>query len=214
MLRSPGVLLISLNVLGRAPIPGQAKTRLMPALGAEGAARAQCRLLQRVVGVGRRWCAAAPRRRFRLWCSPDGRHPFFSTLTDADTLRDQPTGDLGDRLAHVAARENGDGAAVLLLGADGVSVDEKLLDRAEAALEKRPAVLAAAEDGGYVMLGLKRVHEAVFRDIPWGGERVAAVTRQRMIELGWSWTELPEQWDVDTPADWNRFQQLPTREVQ
>ncbi len=193
----------------RAYIAGQAKTRQKPALGSEGAARAQRRLLGWVTDMGQHWCAATPSRQFRLWCAPDSQHPFFATLTAPSALRDQPSGNLGARLAHIAEKESRNRTAVLLLGGDGVSINAKTLDQAETALEKHPAVLAPAEDGGYVLLGLRQPKEAVFRDIPWGGKQVASITRQRLTELGWSWAELDEQWDVDTIADWNRFQQLP-----
>ncbi|HKI81038.1 MAG TPA: DUF2064 domain-containing protein, partial [Pseudodesulfovibrio sp.] len=67
------------------------------------------------------------------------------------------------------------------------------------------AVMAPAQDGGYVLLGLRRAAHGLFTDIPWGTGRVAAVTRRRMRELRWHWRELPLQWDVDRPEDLERL---------
>ncbi|MBF0624966.1 MAG: TIGR04282 family arsenosugar biosynthesis glycosyltransferase [Magnetococcales bacterium] len=192
-------------MLGRAPRPGQAKTRLIPALGPRGAARAHARLLTHVAGVTRAWCAAGPGRLFRLWCTPDLRHPLFRTLARPEELRVQSHGDLGRRLARVAEEGLVESRAVFLVGGDCVSLTASLLDEALAMLERHPAVLAPAADGGYVLLGLTRLAKALFRDMPWGGPEVAAVTRERLRSLGWSWGELPVQWDVDGPDDWARF---------
>ena len=208
MLRPGQLLLISLNIMGRAPIPGLAKTRLIPELGARGAAEAQRHLLEWVTDIGQRWCDAAPSRRLRLWCCPDRRHPFYATLAAVEALRDQPMGDLGVRMDHIVHTEGGDGVAVLLMGADAVSVTEELLDQAEAALAAHQAVIAPAVDGGYVLLGLKQRAESLFRGMPWGSDRVFEITRRRLAELEWRWLELDEQWDVDTPENWLRFQSL------
>lgn len=207
-MRPVGLLLTSLNILGRAPIPHQAKTRLIPALGPEGAARAQMRLLRHVVRIGQNWCQATPNRLFRLWCSPDTSHPFFATLTSPNNLRQQPEGDLAVRLQQVLYHEQGETFnRILLLGGDTASVTSQLLDQAETALAQHPAVLAPSEDGGYALLGVTKPTPHLFHDIPWGGDKVAETTRQRLRELGWCWQELAKQWDVDTPKDWQRFTQ-------
>jgi hypothetical protein len=67
------------------------------------------------------------------------------------------------------------------------------------------AVLGPAVDGGYVLLGLRRAESALFTDMPWGGDRVAEITRERMAALGWRWRELPALRDVDRPEDLDWF---------
>lgn len=197
---------LSLHLLGRAPLAGQAKTRLIPALGAEGAARAQAALLTHTARVCRAWCDAAPHRRFRLWCAPDCGHPLFAELAAPDQLRPQPEGDLGARLAAIAAVGLSEGEGVFLVGGDAVSLTPDALERAEALLRDHDAALAPARDGGYVLLGLRgRLAAALFQEMPWGSDRVAAMTRERLAALGWSWGEIPGQWDVDLPGDWERF---------
>ena len=67
------------------------------------------------------------------------------------------------------------------------------------------AVLAPAEDGGYVLLGVRRVEPALFQDMPWGGPQVLDLTRQRLRRLRWRWRELETLWDIDRPEDLSRF---------
>jgi len=63
------------------------------------------------------------------------------------------------------------------------------------------AVLAPAEDGGYPLIGLRRVSRRLFDGIPWGGPLVLAQTRRRLEALRWRWQELRTLWDVDRPED-------------
>src|SRR5690242_12735362 len=80
-------------ILARAPIPGQAKTRLIPALGAAGAATLQARLIEHAVGTA---AAAGP---VTLWGTPDTSHPAFgATAARGVELKRQPDGDLGARI--------------------------------------------------------------------------------------------------------------------
>ena len=200
-----GLLLITLNILGRAPVAGQAKTRLIPTLGAEGAAKAQEALLAHVVSIARNWCEREEERQLRLWCTPDTKHPYFDSLIAEEKRYCQPSGDLGQRMAAIVESTLESENGVILLGGDGVSVTPELLDRVEEALCEVPVVMASAEDGGYILLGLTHFASSLFFQIPWGTEHVGEETRLRLQQLGWSWREFSGQWDVDRPADWDRF---------
>ncbi|OSM02197.1 hypothetical protein MAIT1_02300 [Magnetofaba australis IT-1] len=142
----------------------------------------------------------------RLWCAPNDDDPLFQQLfTDQQSRAIQCAGDLGARLAHAARQELAEADAVLLLGADAPAVDPSWLAWAVEMLARRDAALIPAEDGGYTLLGLKRAEAALFTDMEWGGDQVAAQTRARIQALGWSWAESAPLWDVDTPDDWARF---------
>ena len=67
--------------------------------------------------------------------------------------------------------------------------------------EGADAVFAPAEDGGYPLIGLRRVSRRLFDGIPWGDPQVLARTRRRLKSLGWRWQELRTLWDVDRPED-------------
>jgi hypothetical protein len=108
--------------------------------------------------------------------------------------------------AALAEAVQADGAGIVV-GTDCASLDLAVLADAAAALNQGDAVLAPAEDGGYVLLGLRRDLD-VFSAMPWSTPGLLAATRTRLAALGARATELPMQWDVDTAADWSRYRAL------
>jgi rSAM/selenodomain-associated transferase 1 len=192
-------------VFAKAPLPGQVKTRLIPALGAQGAARLHERLLRETLLRMSRVAKMRPDVGLELWCAPDRSHPLFQELCLAHALRlqDQCAGDLGQRLFAGASEALRRAHAVLLIGSDCPDLGVEQIDQAVSALRAPgiDAVLGPALDGGYALLGIRRAEPGLFTNMPWGGDRVAAVTRERMIALGWCWRELPELRDVDRPED-------------
>jgi len=199
-------------LLAKAPEPGKAKTRLIPVLGEQGAAELQKRLiryaLDRVV--------QKEMQPTELWCAPDSEHPFFRELASeySVTLRDQTDGDLGARMLAAARDGLADAGHVILLGTDSPELSPHLIRRASDALAGgRDAVLGPALDGGYVLLGLSRLREGLFRDMSWGTERVLEETRRRLAQLGFSWEELPSCGDLDRRQDLVRLYQSGSSEI-
>jgi rSAM/selenodomain-associated transferase 1 len=191
---------VGIAILAKAPIPGLAKTRLIPALGAAGAAALQARLIVRTVATA---CAAATGP-VSLWATPDATHPVFRDMTARFRLSvaRQPDGDLGTRmLAAIAAA-----APTLVIGTDcPVLTAGHLVDAATALRDGVDAVVIPAEDGGYVLIGLRRPEPAVFADMTWSTNTVMAETRARLTRLGLGWRELAPLWDVDRPEDLARM---------
>ncbi len=74
--------------------------------------------------------------------------------------------------------------------------------------EGNDAVIFPAEDGGYVLIGLRQPQASLFTAIDWGSGQVMAQTRERLIELGLRWAEPVTLWDVDRPADLTRLSSL------
>jgi uncharacterized protein len=193
-------------IFAKAPIPGQVKTRLIPALGASGAAELATELLERLV----RRLATVRLAPVELWCSPDPDHSQFRGLADAwgVSLHTQHGADLGERLENAADDALRRAKAVLLVGADIPELDAAYCARALGALERAESVLGRAEDGGYVLLGLKARAPSIFRGMPWGGDRVGAMTKRRIEQLGWRCEELETLWDLDRPDDLARYRRL------
>jgi glycosyltransferase A (GT-A) superfamily protein (DUF2064 family) len=81
------------------------------------------------------------------------------------------------------------------------------LQTAAAQLSGSDAALIPSLDGGYVLLGLRRFHPALFQAVPWSTAAVCAITRERLRTLGWSWTEQCPLPDLDEPADLDRLPQ-------
>jgi rSAM/selenodomain-associated transferase 1 len=187
-------------VFAKAPVPGAAKTRLIPALGADGAARLHERLVDRALETA---CAArlGP---VELCCAPDRSHPFFAgcAMRFGVALTEQGTGDLGDRMHRALAAE----LPAVLIGADCPAMTPDYLREAAAALAAgQDVALGPAEDGGYVLIAANRIRPDAFARIGWGGPDVVEEQRARLRAIGWQWRELAPLWDVDRPEDLARI---------
>ncbi len=192
---------MDIAVFAKAPLPGTCKTRLIPALGAARAARLHRRLTLQTLVLARRF--AATKR--VLWCAPDHRQRFFRALqrNDQIELQTQFGDDLGQRMHHAFVSHDG---PLILVGTDCPALQLKHLQDAAQALQKGfDAVFIPAEDGGYVLVGLRQANSRVFEDIDWGSARVMAQTRERLAEIGLNWCELETLWDVDHPTDVERL---------
>lgn len=189
----------SIIVMAKAPRPGYAKTRLIPALGAEGAAALAERLLHATVAEAQHAGAAG----VDLCCAPDTDHPAFARHAGAKGVRlsVQGAGDLGARMARAFERCLAPGGAVLMIGTDAPALDAALLRQAARALQAADAVLVPALDGGYALIGLKRAAPSLFDDIAWSTASVMARTRERLKAAGLRHTELAPVADIDEPAD-------------
>jgi rSAM/selenodomain-associated transferase 1 len=197
----------TLVVFAKAPQPGRVKTRLVPLLGERGAARLHARMIESTLQVARE----ARFARVELHCAPDARHPIFSRLARrySVTLRVQARGDLGARMLASCKRVLRTANAVVLIGTDCPALRPADLRAAQRALrEEADAVLSPAEDGGYALIGLRRVSPRLFSRIEWGGDSVLQETRRRLRALGWRWRELRVVWDVDRPQDYRRLARL------
>lgn len=199
-------------VLAKAPVPGLAKTRLIPALGAAGAARAQRGFALQTLATAR----AAATGPVALWCAPDVRHRFFAALRTRHGVacEPQPGGDLGVRMGTVVRRHFASTSSMplLIVGTDCPVLTPAHLQQAADVLQNNDAVLIPAEDGGYVLIGLSRPLPPVFEGIAWSTPQVLMQTRERLLAAGASWQELPMLWDVDEPVDWVRWQRLRAKE--
>ena len=190
-------------MFAKAPRPGAVKTRLVPLLGEAAAARLHAALATRAVEVA----LASRVGPVELWCAPDEDDPLFRSLASLGAaLHRQPDGDLGTRMGHACTAAFERSRAVILLGADCPALQPGDLRDAADALREHDAVVAPAEDGGYVLLGLAR-DAPVFDAMPWGSAQVMARTRERLRGAGRTWRELRTLWDVDRPEDYARLQQ-------
>jgi hypothetical protein len=200
---SPDLHRVQVAILAKAPMPGLAKTRLMPALGPSGAARLQRQLTRQAL----RTALDAGLGAVTLWCAPDARHRFFRALqrTTGVTCLVQPEGDLGARM-HTAFRLHCVQGPLLLIGTDCPPLTVRhLRQAARALLQGEDAVFHPAEDGGYVLVGLRRPQAALFRAMTWSTASVMSDTRERARAAGLRVRELETLWDLDVPADLARL---------
>ncbi len=191
-------------VFAKAPVPGRVKTRLIPSLGPSGAASLHERLVTRILFIA----VDARVGPVDLWCAPSSGHPFFRRCAGKFpiSLFDQAAGDLGSRMARAFRETLRSASTAVLIGTDCPSLTSDDLRTGVEVLRKgMDAVIGPAEDGGYVLIGLRRYASQLFNGIPWGTGDVLSQTRERLSGLGWEWHMLPEQWDVDRPEDLERL---------
>jgi uncharacterized protein len=201
MARAPDCLI---SLFAKTPVPGQVKTRLIPLLGAEEAARFHAGCVQQALktainaGVGP----------VELCCAPDTASSFFRDAASEFniSLEPQGEGDLGDRMHRALVRGLRQHEAMILIGADCPALTAQDLRDASLALQTHDTVFSPAEDGGYVLIGARRTSRDLFAGIRWSSEEVMAHTRENLAALGWSTKELRTLWDVDRPEDYERLQ--------
>jgi len=184
----------------KAPVAGRVKTRLMSDYSAEEAAEIHAAMARTVIERARRLFDD-------VWLAVDDReHTFFRSLPLP--LRLQPQGDLGQRMAAMARAAFRDGAdAIMLLGTDSPHMADGRLLAAARMLEDYDVVIGPVEDGGYDLIAMRADYTALFRGIDWSTERVLSQTCVIARRQGLSLWQLPESFDVDTPAMLQRAQQ-------
>jgi len=192
---------VEVAILAKAPVPGFAKTRLIPVLGPERAAFLQGQLIERAAKTA----ASATLGAVTLWGAPNASDPVFQEVCARHgfALRPQPEGDLGARMLAAVQAANG---PMLVIGTDCPTLTPRLLRTAADSLHSgTDVVLFPAEDGGYGLIGMSRAQPALFDSMPWGTPCVLGETRRRLMQLGLAWEEPALLWDLDVPADLGRL---------
>jgi rSAM/selenodomain-associated transferase 1 len=196
---------VRIIVFSKAPRPGFAKARLIPALGQEGSAGLAHAMLSYTLSES----LAAGIGKVELCVTPsigDVSWRGFS-MPDGILITDQGEGDLGDRLARAAHRSLKQGESVLLIGTDCVEMSADLLCNAVRMLSEYDAVMHCTSDGGYALLGLNRFSPTLFAGIPWSTDAVAFTTLGKIGQMGWAVHVGRLLHDIDEPRD---LKHLPT----
>ena len=191
-------------VFTKAPQPGMVKTRLMPLLGAEGAAALHRRLIEHTL----KQAVTAGVGPVELWCGPNQADVFLNDCARrcGASLHVQTGDDLGARMLQAFESALRTSRSTVLVGTDCAVLEAQHIRAAMDALAGgNEAVFCPAEDGGYALIGLTRCDPILFAGIHWGGADVMAHTRERLRRAGMHWTELATLWDVDRPEDYQRL---------
>lgn len=200
---------VAVLVMAKAPEPGQVKTRLVPPLSAGAAAVLAARMARRTVVMA----VDADLGPVTLCCAPDIDHDFFRLCARRHgvTLAGQGDGDLGQRMLRALSAALERHRRVLLLGTDAPTVGaDDLRAAANALTDGADVVLGPAIDGGYWLIGARRVDASLFDGIAWSTSAVLAATRARIAALGWRLTEIGIHADVDVPSDLDRLRAAPS----
>jgi len=189
----------------RVPVSGRVKTRLIPALGEEGACQLHIDLMQHCC----QRLLAADLAPVELWLDSEVEHPAVSTCrAQGAVLRCQHGADLGQRMHHALLDGLVRYRRVVLVGSDCPGIDKQYLRLANHGLEGAPLCLGPATDGGYVLIGARRSDPGLFEGVAWGADTVLADTLANVGRLGWDVEVLPELADIDRPDDLPVWQEI------
>lgn len=190
--------------MARYPVAGRTKTRLVPALGAQGAAALYAAFL---ADLGRRLSRL---RTGLYWAYTPAAAPFARLGLPGEAFP-QASGDLGRRLYCVFQRLFAAGhSLVVVIGSDSPHLPVAYLVRAVERLGKADVVLGPADDGGYYLVGMRALND-LFHGIPWSTGTVLAETLRRAEATGLRVELLPRTFDVDEPADLPRLERAVRR---
>src|SRR5687768_10328940 len=188
----------SLGLFAKCPRPGQVKTRLAEAASPEWAARVAAAFLADTVER----MAAIAARRFLVHAPDEATPDLVALAQDRFELAPQGPGDLGERLMRFLEARLASGP-VVVIGADSPTLPPSFVEFAFFMLSGCDVVLGPATDGGYYLLGCRRLLPSLFSGIDWGGPHVLRQTVERLAGPDASLVVLQPWYDVDTLDDWH-----------
>ena len=189
-----------IGCLTKVPRAGESKTRLIPSVGAEGAAALQEAFLTDTL---HHICALRPPCKAALWVAGDIEHPAIVRAVGELPIHrlTQASGGLGDRIEAAFAEGLASAEAMILIGSDSPTLPSDLLRRGLQALEEHESVLGPTPDGGYYLIGFQRGAVPSLKGVKWSTASTYQDTTERMISAGLRYATLPPWYDVDTPDD-------------
>lgn len=194
----------SLIVFARAPVPGKAKTRLLPVFTAEEACEIHLALLGDVLERAMRAVAGSAHVTL-AWSAPPGAVPE-GVVPPGVAVETQEGADLGERMARAFQSHLKTGfRRVVVLGSDAPTLPADHVAASFEVLHRSPVVIGPAADGGYYLIGMSRLVLDAFRGVRWGSGEVLLATRARLRKSGTPFAELGVWHDVDTPEDVGRL---------
>src|SRR6267378_7218994 len=205
----------ALGLMTKAPRAGNVKTRLVPPLTNEEAAQLN-RCFLKDTGAAISVCCSGlteansePIARGVAVYTPVGSESDYADILPADfSLLLQRGKNFGERLYFAAEDLFKCGFKIVcLIDSDSPTIPAENFTKAIEllSLPGDRIVLGPCDDGGYYLIGLKRLHPEVFERIDWSTQRVFEQTRQRATQIGVKVHELPRGFDVDDRATLHRL---------
>ena len=189
-----------LQVFLKAPEPGKVKTRLIPDLGETLATDIHKQLVSKVLTVADQLAVET-----ECWVAGDLTHPFVQDLSQRYEILEQQGLDLGERMYNALLHGLQRHRKVVLVGADAFSLTPAYLEQVFSLLDQKDVVLGPAQDGGYLLVGVNKLHPEIFLDIDWGTASVLAEQQENLNRCRLSYELLPSGFDIDDIDDIRRF---------
>lgn len=195
-----------LLIFTKSPVLGEVKTRLQPEYSEEQSLTLHKKMMLNTLALTKK----LTNMNAELCCTPNRNTMFFLDCEKKFPvmLSDQQGADLGERMAFSFSIALQTHDKVIIIGTDCPALDEEYIEQAIQALGEHDVVIGPAEDGGYVLLGLRKFSLELFTGISWGSDSVLKQTRQVLKDLSWSYKELGIMHDIDRPKDLHRYKNL------
>ncbi|MEM7562279.1 MAG: TIGR04282 family arsenosugar biosynthesis glycosyltransferase [Pseudomonadota bacterium] len=188
-----------IGVFGRPPRPGQVKTRLIPSIGAENATRVYQHCLEHALKI----CAEADYP-FQLFLTALSNDHIFAGIT-SDLQQGE---NLGERMYHALSNMLSGNTSAMIIGSDCLDMSTTRLIQAAEALEDHDLVLIPAIDGGYALIGCRRIDLELFQSVKWSTDEVLTQTLKNAERLNYRVCLLESVRDIDTLHDLEHYPQL------
>jgi len=195
----------ALILYARPPVAGRVKTRLQPAFTPPEALAIYEAMLadsvEKLIDMASGF--ATP---FVSWSDEATPSTELSALLGRVQVEYQMGDDLGERMATTLQnRLRGGYKQAIIVGSDSPNLPVDYVDQAFEALAAVDIVLGPSDDGGYYLIGARRLHPRLFQRVPWGTSQVLSITRERIKSGRITCHELPAWYDVDTPESVSRL---------
>jgi rSAM/selenodomain-associated transferase 1 len=194
--------------MAKAPREGEVKTRLLGALSPEESRRLYVAFLNDAFALMEDVREEREELTLALCYTPEGEEEAFEEVEREGSMMVPQRGEnLGERLANCFADLFAFGfESVVVIGADSPTLPgEYVFDAFECFETDEDVVIGPTEDGGYYLVGMRKLHRRIFEDIPWGAGGAMDASIERAREAGLNLVLLPEWRDVDTPDDLERL---------
>ena len=198
---SPKIAKKHLIIFTRYPQPGKTKTRLIPALGVEGATNLQRQMTEFTLSKVKKFQESAAIS-FEIRFTGGNLQLMQNWLGTELNYQLQGEGDLGKRMENSFLSAFNKGAQeVVIIGIDCPDISAEVLAQAFEKIHNCDLLLGPAVDGGYYLIGLKRAIGELFINIDWGTSKVLQQTVDIAQQLNLSVGYLATLADVDRPED-------------
>jgi hypothetical protein len=190
-----------LIVFAKEPMPGKVKTRLAEDIGGEEASALYDLMLREVLKN-----AVSPKYETAVYKTAESDEAFFKRLLPGAVVRNQPEGDLGERMSRAFYDEFARGyGKICIVGTDCPGVSSIDLKEAFDLLEKHELVLGPSFDGGYYLIGLSVFHKKLFEGIAWSTGSVFDATVEKACFMGIRYACVSARIDVDDIVGLKKF---------
>jgi uncharacterized protein len=187
--------------MAKEPLAGKVKTRLVPALGEQGAADLAWLMLQHCLETVIAAQSGEVELCFAAHSTPSAFQQNMQARWPSLQFSEQGEGDLGQRMSRIVKRVTQSGQSVILLGTDCPDITTHTLQTATKALQQNDCAIVPTFDGGYCLIALRQHHPSLFNNIAWSTDSVYASTLAAMRQLSWQVAALPMLHDIDEPSD-------------